>query len=86
VNAVGYDVLCNLVSVADDVKAKYGVVNSRFVCGDALDADLTNAGIIWIDNQSWDEALVNKMFEVMAERMPAGAILIDYAVADYHST
>ena len=86
VSVRGYDVLCNLVTVAEEVKAKFNVDRATFVCGDALDADLSNAGVVWIDNQSWDEGLVNQMFSHMALTLPPNAVVIDYAVADYHST
>ena len=59
----GVEILCDLVefsreNVATDLFNKsYPHDRIEFVCGDALDADVTmleNADMIWIDNQVWD--------------------------------
>ena len=84
-NSIGYDVLCNLVDEAKHFRLKYGVDQARFHCRDALEADLSNAGIVWIDNQSWDEELTNKIFEKLAKELPAESIVVEYAASDYHA-
>ena len=38
-------------------------------------ADLSNAGIVWIDNQSWDEDLTNKIFAETSERTSSRILL-----------
>jgi tetratricopeptide (TPR) repeat protein len=85
VRATGYDVLCNLVSYADKFRDRFHVDNARFFCKDALDADLQNAGVIWIDNQSWDEHLSNAVFAKLNRDLPPGAIVVEYAVSDFHA-
>ena len=63
VYVTGVEILCDLVefsreNVATDLFNKsYPHDRIEFVCGDALDADVTmleNADMIWIDNQVWD--------------------------------
>ena len=85
VRSTGYDVLCNLVSYANEFRDRFRVDNARFFCEDALDADLLNAGIVWIDNQSWDEHLSNAVFSKLNRDLPPGAIVIEYAVSDFHA-
>ena len=85
VDSVGYDVLCNLVSEAKKFKAKFGVTNAEFHCMDALESDLSDAGVVWIDNQSWDEDLTNKILKKLANELPIGSVVIEYAASDYHA-
>ena len=40
---------------------------------------------MWIDNQSWDEELTNKIFEKLAKELPAESIVVEYAASDYHA-
>ena len=85
VKSTGYDVLCNLVSYANDFRDMFNINLADFFCKDALDADLKNAGIVWIDNQSWDEHLTNAVFSKLNRDLPPGAIVIEYAVSDFHA-
>ena len=83
--SVGYDVLCNLVEEAEEFKKVYNVGHAEFHCKDALEADLSNAAVVWIDNQSWDEDLTNGIFKKLAKELPMDAIVIEYAASDYHA-
>ncbi len=83
--ASGYDVLCNLVDHALHFREQFAVPHVEFYCRDALDADLSNAGIVWIDNQSWDHHLTNAIFAKLQKDLPPRALVIEYAAADFHA-
>ena len=85
-NSVGYDVLCSLVDHSQTFRTQFHLESkTMFHCKDALDADLSNAGIIWIDNQSWDEHLTNSIYVKLNQDMIPGAIVIEYAMSDFHA-
>jgi tetratricopeptide (TPR) repeat protein len=80
----GYDVLCSLVDIANTLKKDLGVEDLvDFYCKDALDSDLSDAGIVWIDNQSWDDELVNAIYQKMGRELPPDSIVIDFNSADW---
>jgi tetratricopeptide (TPR) repeat protein len=85
IESVGYDVLCNLVDEAKKLKTAFNIENAEFHCRDALESDLSNAAVVWIDNQSWDEELTNKIFKKLADELPIGAVVVEYAASDYHA-
>ena len=49
-------------------------------------ADLSNAGVVWIDNQSWDEHLTNSIYKKLNQDLLPGAIVIEYAMSDFHAS
>ena len=46
-------------------------------------ADLSNAGIVWIDNQSWDEHLTNSIYKKLNQDLIPGSIVIEYAMSKF---
>lgn len=85
-NSIGYDVLCPLVEHSKTFRTQFNLESkTNFHCKDALDADLSNAGIIWVDNQAWDENLSNNIYAKLNQDMIPGALMIEYAMADHNS-
>ena len=85
-NSVGYDVLCALVDHSKIFRKEYHLEEkTNFHCMDALDSDLSNGGVIWIDNQSWDEHLTNKIYTKLTNDAIPGSLIIEYAMSDYHA-
>ena len=86
INSFGYDVLCSLVDYSLLFRTKFSLEKkTNFYCKDALDSDLSNAGVIWIDNQSWDEHLTNSIYTKLNQDMLPGSIVIEYAMSDFHA-
>ncbi len=84
VNVHGYELLCDFVDIANGFKSKYNMSNLQFTCGDALKADISNAAMVFIDNQAWDVPLVNRLWKKLDKELPLGSIVIDYASADQY--
>ena len=78
--------LCALVNHSQAFRTEYALEDkTTFHCKDALDADLSNAGVIWIDNQSWDEHLTNSIYTKLNNDVIPGALIVEYAMSDYHA-
>ena len=86
VRVEGHEILDSLHNTATRLQHEWSVPQSgpasvHLVRGDALDADLSSARVLWIDNQVWDDRLVNNMFRKAAAELPQGALVVDFASA-----
>ena len=64
---------------------RFDIENVQFSCADALTADLSNAALVFIDNQAWDAPLVSKIWQKIQNEAPIGTLVIEFAAADYYS-
>ena len=85
VNVVGYDVMCEFVDIAQKTRFDLEISNAQFLCQDALKADVNNAAVVFIDNQAWDESLMNSMWRKLEKDLPTNALVFEYNGADYYS-
>ena len=80
VNVVGYDLMCEFVEIAEKTRRELNIENARFVCEDALLADVDNAAVVFIDNQAWDESLMNSMWRQLEKKLPTNALVFEYVM------
>ena len=83
VRARGYEIVCPLVRAAQDITRD--VVTSaqdrkriRFECADALRADVSDARVVYLDDDSWDFELVSAMFAKLERELPHGAVVLGW--------
>ena len=86
VRVEGHEILDSLHNTATRLQHEWSVPRSgpasvHLVRGDALDADLSSARVLWMDNQVWDDRLVNAMLRKAAAELPPGALVVDFASA-----
>eukprot|EP00939_MAST-03C_sp_MAST-3C-sp1_P000999 g999.t1 len=86
VRVVGYEIMCPFVEMAESLRARHGIENARFVCADALEADIGHAGIVFVDNQAWDEQLMSLLWRKLSAQLPVGAVVFEYTGADYYAS
>jgi len=48
----------------------------RFVCGDAVDADMRNAWLVVVNNNGWSDSVTSAIIQSAASQLPSGAALV----------
>ncbi len=81
--AVGFEILPELVKESEAVLsiARADLSNSidvDFVCGDMLQADITQAGIIVLTSQCWDTTLTKLVHTKLSAECRRGCVVVDY--------
>lgn len=74
----GYELLCDFVDISNELARNYSVPNVEFHCKDALEADLSNVALVFLDNQAWDSSLVEEVYKKLDAEMSSGSLLVDY--------
>jgi len=81
-DTTGYEIICGLVEAGkkalkdNEIAPAQATIN--LVCADALRSDLTDTGIVYIDNEAWDEFLTLKIYDSIAKKLAPGAIVIGW--------
>ncbi|GIL68795.1 hypothetical protein Vafri_22030 [Volvox africanus] len=65
--------------VTEQGAALTGVKGVRFTCGDLLQDDVSNAGLVVLADQCWDEQLAAAASAKLARELPAGALCVSYS-------
>ena len=77
----GIELLPLLASHARDIAQKAGVDRLTFECADMLACDLSEAEILLLASQCWDEALVDQLRSKLLTELEVGTLVIDYTAA-----
>lgn len=77
-NTVGVEIMEYLVSVADNTRSTLGVENVRFECADMLQYDVTNARVVMLTSQCWDDDLIAQVHQKLASELQPGSLVVDY--------
>jgi len=73
------EIMCNLVDKAKAVKAKHAPnFDLDFVCMDFLKADISEAMVVYMDNEIWDSFLTTEIYKKMGQELPVGAIVMGW--------
>eukprot|EP00854_Cymbomonas_tetramitiformis_P018803 gene18803-22464_t len=85
VRVVGYDLLCPLVEIGQSVASREfaDLVASKrisFHCQDALFADLSRAGLVYVDDCDWDLSVRRALWEKLKDEVPLGTVVVSWGM------
>ena len=76
-----YDLQCDLVEVAEQIKRKHELTEVSFICEDALNAlhdSLVTAAIVYLDNDAWEMDISEQIYQKLSERVRPGTVVIGW--------
>jgi len=75
----GYEILCSLVDKANAYKAAAAPDSDvQFHCANALDANVSGVGIVYLDNEVWDVAISAAMMTKLQKETEVGTIVVGW--------
>jgi len=85
-STVGVEIMQYLVDVASEARATLSVDGVEFIHEDMLQYNLTDARVVMLTSQCWDEQLIAAVHAKLAKEMEPGALVVDYrAMGETHS-
>ena len=50
----------------------------KFECDDILTSDLSQTGILWLNDATWPDNVTRDVFAAAAAQLPAGSVVVSY--------
>ena len=78
VPTAGVEIMPYLVQVSNEAAATLGVKRIRFSNQDMLQSNLSQAKVVMLTSQCWDDQLIERVHAKLAEELPFGGLVVDY--------
>eukprot|EP00438_Fugacium_kawagutii_P025887 Skav233697 [mRNA] locus=scaffold1927:336348:338006:+ [translate_table: standard] len=78
---IGYEILKSQVAESQQLAQDFGLEqNIRFLCEDAMAADISSAKLLWLNTYAWPADVKQRLCEKLLKELSIGALVVSYEV------